>query len=153
MTRLKQTARKTIGGKAHCFTILSKYARVQAEQRQQAALAAAAQTARGGCHGRPQGGVKKPHRYRPGTVALREIRRFQKTTELLIRMAPFQHLVHEITQNLFPHKDLRFQSLAVLALHEASEAYMIGMFEDTNLAALHAKRVTIMSRDILQARR
>ena len=97
--------------------------------------------------------MKKPHRYRPGTVALREIRRFQKTTDLLIRKAPFQRLVHEITQNLFPNKDLRFQSLAVLALQEASEAYMIGMFEDTNLAALHAKRVTIMPRDIFLARR
>jgi histone H3 len=139
MARLKQTARKTPAGKAYCFSMLSKYARVQAELREQAALAAAARTARGGCRGRPQGGVKKPHRYRPGTVALREIRRFQKTTDLLIRKAPFQRLVREITQNLFPKKDIRFQSLAVLALQEASEASMIGMFEDTNLAALHAK--------------
>ena len=100
-----------------------------------------------------EGVVKKPHRYRPGTVALCEIRRFQKTTELLIRKAPFQRLVREITQTMFKNKDLRFQSLAVLALHEASEAYMVGMFEDTNLAALHAKRVTIMPRDMLLARR
>ncbi len=92
--------------------------------------------------------MKKPHCYRPGTVALREIRRFQKTTELLIRKAPFQRLVQKITQNLFPHKDLCFQSLAVLALQEASEAYMVGLFEDTNLCAIHAKRVTIMPRDI-----
>jgi histone H3 len=99
------------------------------------------------------GGVKKPHRYRPGTVALRKIRRFQKTTELLIRKAPFQRLVREITQDMFRNKDLRFQSLAVLALHEASEAYMVGMFEDTNLCALHEKRVTIMPRDMLLARR
>ena len=97
--------------------------------------------------------MKKPHRYRPGTVALREIRRFQKTTELLIRKAPFQRLVREIAQKISKNKDLRFQSLAVLALHEASEAYMVGMFEDTNLAALHAKRVTIMPRDMLLARR
>jgi histone H3 len=153
MARVKQTARKTIGGKGHRFTMLSKYARVQAEQRQQAALAKAARTARGGCRGRPRGGVKKPHRYRPGTVALREIRRFQKTTDLLIRKAPFQRLVRKITQTMFKNKDLRFQSLAVLALHEASEAYMVGMFEDTNLCALHAKRVTIMPRDMLLARR
>ena len=152
MARVKQTARKTIGGKAHSFQLLSKYARVQAEQRQQAALAKAARTARGGCHG-PQGGVKKPHRYRPGTVALREIRRFQKSTDLLIRKAPFQRLVREITEELFKNKELRFQSLSVLALQEASEAYLIRMFEDTNLAALHAKRVTIMPRDILLARR
>jgi histone H3 len=97
--------------------------------------------------------VKKPHRYHPGTGALCEIRRFQKTTELLIRKAPFQRVVRKITQNLFPRKDFRFQSLAVLALQEASEAYMVGMFEDTNLCALHAKRVTIMPRDIYLARR
>ena len=95
--------------------------------------------------------MKKPHCYRPGTVALREIHRFQKITELLIRKAPFQRVVHKIAQKMFPNMDLCFQSLAVLALHEASEAYMIGMFEDTNLAALHAKRVTIMPRDILLA--
>ncbi len=97
-----------------------------------------------------QGGVKKPHRYRPGTVALREIRKFQ---ELLIRKAPFQRLVREIAQKISKNSDLRFQSLAVLALHEASEAYMVGMFDDTNLCALHAKRVTIMPRDMLLARR
>jgi histone H3 len=153
MARLKQTARKTPAGKAYRFSLLSKYGRLQAEQRQRQQAAATARTARGVCRGPPQGGVKKPHRYRPGTVALREIRRFQKTTDLLIRKAPFQRLVREITQNLFPNKDLRFQSLAVLALQEASEAYMIGMFEDTNLAALHAKRVTIMPRDIFLARR
>ena len=98
-----------------------------------------------------KGGVKKPHRYRPGTVALREIRRFQKTTELLIRKAPFQRVVRDIA--LKYKKDVRFQSTAVLALQEASEAYMVGMFEDTNLAALHAKRVTILPRDLALARR
>ena len=95
--------------------------------------------------------MKKPHRYRPGTVALREIRRFQKTTELLIRKAPFQRVVRDIA--LKYKKDVRFQSTAVLALQEASEAYMVGMFEDTNLAALHAKRVTILPRDMALARR
>ena len=97
--------------------------------------------------------MKKPHRYRPGTVALCEIHCFQKTTDLVIRKAPFQRLVHEITQKLYPGKDLRFQSLSILALQEASEAYMIGMLEDTNLAAMHAKRVTIMPRDMILARR
>jgi histone H3 len=88
------------------------------------------------------GGVKKPHRYRPGTVALREIRRYKKSTELLIRKLPFQRLVREIAQDF--KTDLRFQSSAVLALQEASEAYLVGLFEDTNLCAMHAKRVTIM---------
>ncbi|KAB7495967.1 histone H3 [Armadillidium nasatum] len=77
------------------------------------------------------GGVKKPHRYRPGTVALREIRRYQKSTELLIRKLPFQRLVREIAQDF--KTDLKFQSSAAMALQEASEAYLVGLFEDTNL--------------------
>uniref|UniRef100_A0A8D2MUH9 Core Histone H2A/H2B/H3 domain-containing protein n=1 Tax=Zonotrichia albicollis TaxID=44394 RepID=A0A8D2MUH9_ZONAL len=93
----------------------------------------------------------KPHRYRPGTVALREIRRYQKSTELLIRKLPFQRLVREIAQDF--KTDLRFQSSAVMALQEASEAYLVGLFEDTNLCAIHAKRVTIMPKDIQLARR
>ena len=97
------------------------------------------------------GGVKKPHRYKPGTVALREIRKYQKSTELLIRKLPFQRLVREIAQDF--KTDLRFQSHAVLALQEAAEAYLVGLFEDTNLCAIHAKRVTIMPKDIQLARR
>ena len=97
------------------------------------------------------GGVKKPHRYRPGTVALREIRKYQKSTELLIRKLPFQRLVREIAQDF--KTDLRFQGSAVLALQEAAEAYLVGLFEDTNLCAIHAKRVTIMPKDIQLARR
>ncbi|XP_042841469.1 histone H3.3-like [Panthera tigris] len=92
------------------------------------------------------GGVKKPHRYRPGTVALREIRRYQKSTELLIRKLPFQRLVREIAQDF--KTDLRFQSSAVMALQEACEAYLVGLFEDTNLCAIRAKRVTVMPKDI-----
>merc|ERR1712186_236212 len=96
-------------------------------------------------------GVKKPHRFKPGTVSLREIRRFQKSTELLIRKLPFQRLVREIANDF--KTDLRFQSSAVLALQEAAEAYMVGLFEDTNLCAIHAKRVTIMPKDMQLARR
>ncbi|KAI0294338.1 histone-fold-containing protein [Multifurca ochricompacta] len=89
------------------------------------------------------GGVKKPHRFRPGTVALREIRRYQKSTELLIRNSPFN----------VSFTDLRFQSSAVMALQEAAEAYLVSLFEDTNLAAIHAKRVTIQPKDLALARR
>ena len=99
------------------------------------------------------GGIKKPHRYRPGVVALREIRKYQKSTELLIRKIPFQRLVREIAQDFDKYGDLRFQSTAILALQEAAEAYLVGLFEDTNLCALHAKRVTIMPRDLQLARR
>ncbi|XP_062236575.1 uncharacterized protein LOC133933466 isoform X1 [Platichthys flesus] len=111
MARTKQTARKSTGGKAPRKQLATKAARKSAPA---------------------TGGVKKPHRYRPGTVALREIRRYQKSTELLIRKLPFQRLVREIAQDF--KTDLRFQSSAVMALQEASEAYLVGLFEDTNLA-------------------
>ena len=99
----------------------------------------------------PTSGVKKTHRFRPGTVALREIRRYQKSTELLIRKLPFQRLVREIAQTT--KTDMRFQSTALLALQEASEAFLVGLFEDTNLCAIHAKRVTITTKDMELARR
>ena len=94
---------------------------------------------------------RKPHRYRPGTVALREIRRYQKSTELLIRKLPFQRLVREIAQDF--KADLRFQCSAVLALQEATEAYLVGLMENTNLCAIHANRVTIQPKDIQLTRR
>ena len=94
---------------------------------------------------------RKPRRYKPGTVALREIRRFQKSTELLIRRTPFQRLVREIAQTYSPY--LRFQSGAIIALQEAAEAYLVGLLEDSNLCAIHAKRVTIMPRDMQLVRR
>ena len=106
----------------------------------------------------PKGGVKKRYRYRPGTVALKQIRQYQKSTELLIRKLPFQRLVWEIagdseiiTSPLCGK--VRFQSAAIMALQEAAEAYLVGLFEDTNLCAIHAKRVTIMPKDIQLARR
>jgi histone H3 len=84
-----------------------------------------------------EGEVKK-RRYRPGTVALKEIRRYQKTTELLLRAAPFQRLVREISETF--KTDFRYQAGALHALQEATEAYIIGLFEDTNLCAIHANR-------------
>ena len=99
-----------------------------------------------------KGQQKKPHRYRPGTVALREIQRYQKSTELLIRKLPFQRLVRQLAQNL-GKKDIRFQSGAIMALQEASEAYLVGLLEDSNLCTIHAKQVTIMPKDIQLARR
>ncbi|KAF2153666.1 histone-fold-containing protein [Myriangium duriaei CBS 260.36] len=99
----------------------------------------------------PSGGVKKPHRYKPGTVALREIRRYQKSTEHLIRKLPFQRLVREIASEV--KSGCRFQSVALQALQEATETYLVSLFEDTNLCAIHARRVTIMQKDIQLARR
>lgn len=81
---------------------------------------------------------RKPHRFRPGTVALREIKRYQKGGELLLCRLPFQRLVREIAQDF--KTDLRFQASAILALQEAAESYLVHLFEDSNLAAIHAKR-------------
>ena len=134
MARTKQTARKqtsqVAAGKAPRKQVGNKAARKSAPS---------------------IGGIKKPHRYRPGTVALREIRRYQKSTELLLRKLPFQRLVREVAQEF--KSDLRFQSSAVLALQEACESYLVSLFEDTNLCAIHAKRVTIMPKDMQLARR
>jgi histone H3 len=131
MARTKQTARKSTGGKAPRKTVASKAARKTT-------------TTSGG-------GVKKPHRFRPGTVALREIKKLQKSSELLMRKLPFQRLVREIAQDY--KTDLRFQASSVLALQDAAEAYLIGLFSDANLCGIHAKRVTMMAKDIGLARR
>ncbi|XP_065575987.1 uncharacterized protein LOC136037278 [Artemia franciscana] len=117
MARIKQTARKSTGGKAPRKQLATKAARKSAPA---------------------TGGVKKPHRYRPGTVTLREIRRYQKSTELLIRKLPFQRLVREIAQDF--KTDLRFQSSAVMALQEAREADLVGLFDDTNFAIIVLRR-------------
>lgn len=121
-------------------------------------------------------GEKPPRRYRPGALALKQIRKYQKGTELLIKKLPFQRLVREIAENLpriyasqrasmdfdskgnpYPKKSisdgLRFKSEALAALQEAAETYLVGLFEDTNLCAIHAKRVTIMPKDMQLARR
>ena len=130
MARVKQTARKSTGGKAPRKQLATKAARKAAP---------------------PVGGCKKPHRYRPGTVALREIRKYQKSTDLLLRKLPFQRFVREVTQNVCG--DLRFQAAALAASQEASEAYLIGLLEDTNLCAIHARRVTIMPKDLQLSQR
>lgn len=104
------------------------------------------------------GAIKKPMRHRPGIIALREIRQYQKSTELLIRKLPFQRLCRESVQNLgggdsTKYLQFRFQAAALGALQEACEAYLVGLFEDVNLCAIHARRVTIMPRDVQLARR
>ena len=104
----------------------------------------------------PTGGIKKPHRYRPGMLALREIRWYQRSTENLIKRTPFQKLIREISQEYHicpdgpgtPSVQVHFQSTAVAALQEAAENFIVGLFEDVNLLAIHARCVTIMPRDI-----
>ena len=100
-----------------------------------------------------QGGVKRHHRYKAGTVALREIRRYQKSTECLFPLAPFGRLVKEIAQFLYPKLQYRFQAAALEAMRQSSEAFLVRLFEDANLCAIHGKRVTITPKDFLLARR
>ena len=99
----------------------------------------------------PAAGGRKKMRMRPGTVALREIRRYQKSSKNLMPRAPFQRVVREVARGY--DSDLRFASQALVALQEAAEAYLVGIFEDANMCALHANRVTIMRKDMDLARR
>ena len=97
----------------------------------------------------PTGGIKKPHHYRPGMVALREIRRYQKSTECLIKRSPFQKSIRKISQEYCicpqgpgtPSMQVRFQSTAIAGLQEAAENFIVGLFEDVNLLAIHAKEL------------
>ena len=125
MARVKQTAHKSTGGKAPRMHLATKAVRMEAHR---------------------MGGVKKPHCYHPGTVALCEIRKYQKSTKLLIRKAPFQHLVRRISIGF--KSDFKMQSTALLDLQEASGAYLICLFEDTNECAMHGKHVRIMPKDM-----
>ncbi len=130
MAHVKQTARKSTGGVPPRYHLATKAAQLA----RQKAIA-----------------VRKPHCWRPGTVATREIRKFQKTTDLLIRKAPFQRLVREIVENMSKKSDLGMQSTALLALQEAAEYFMVDVFSNTNLCASHGKRVTIMVKDLVLA--
>ena len=132
--------------------------RILAEKREEKRKKAAARMAKKGSQKAPKGGVKKRYGYRPGTVALKQIRQYQESTELLIRKLPFQRLVREIASDSEVIRSplcgkVRFQSAAIMALQEATEAYLVGLFEDSNLCAIHARRVTIMPKDIQLARR
>ena len=105
--------------------------------------------------------MKKPHRYQPGLLALREIWRYQQSTDCLIRRTPFNKLIKEISQEYrvcpdgprTPSVQVRFQSTALAALQEAAENFIVGLFEDVNLLAVHASRVTVMPQDIRLALR
>lgn len=141
----KSTARKSTGGKAPKKTAPGGRAPAQPAPRQQARPAPA----------------PARRRYRPGTVALREIRAYQKSTDLLMAKLPFTRVVREISMEMMTSggrydtglNGLRWQTSALLALQEAAEAYLVHLFEDANLCAIHAKRVTIMQKDIQLARR
>ena len=126
MGRTKQTASRSAGGEATRGQYRTQHGRKHSRQ--------------------IEGRVRKPRRFRPGTVALRQIRKYQKSTDLLIRKLPFQRLVREITLQLNPA--LRFQSTAMLTLQEASESFLVTMFEDVNVCVMHTGRVTIQPKDM-----
>jgi histone H3 len=130
MACTKQTACKSTGGAAQRFHLATE----AAEAVTQKVIAA-----------------RKPHRWHPGTVALREIQKFQKTTDLLIRKAPFQRLLKKIVQDLSRKSDLQMQSTALLALQEAAEYFTVDVFSNTNLCAMHGKHVTIKAKDMVLA--
>ena len=130
MARTKQTARKSTGGKAPRCQLATKAARR---------------------YRHPIGGVKRPMRYRPGTVALRQIRRYQKSTEMLIPKLAFQRLVKEVMQQI--NEELRIQSTALAAMQEAAEAYLVEYFEDAQHSSIFAGRTTVMQRDFLHVMR
>ena len=133
MARTKHTARKALDGAAMTMVKASKNIAVKAPRKP------------------PPCQMQKKRRFRPGTVALREIQQYQKSTDLLIRRTPFQRVMYEIVRSF--RNDLRIQAVAIKGLQEAAEAYLVGLFEDSNLCAIHAKLVTIMPRDVQLARR
>jgi histone H3 len=127
MACTKQTARKSTGGATPHLHLATKAARAATQK----AIA-----------------VRKPCRWPLGTVALREIPKFQKTTDLIIRKAPFQCLVQEIVHNISRKSDLQMQSTALLVLQEAAEYFMGDVFSNINLFAQYSKRVTIKVKDL-----
>ena len=152
MARTKKMTRKSTGKRRRNQLAMNLPQKTLSPEQARKNVAKAAAAAQKNLGNPPRtGGLKRPMWYRPGIVALREIRHYQKMTELLIRKLPFSRLVREIAQDF--KINLRFQAAAIGALQEEAEAYLVGLFDDTNLCAIHAKRVTIMPKDIQLARR
>lgn len=137
MARTKQTARKTTGGKGPKKGLKSLSNRKPARKAPVNA----------------DGTGRKKRRFKPGTVALREIRRYQKSTELLIPKLSFSRLVRELVLGVAGNKGWRIQRSALAALQESTEVFLVGYLEDCNLNAIHAKRVTIQPKDSWLAKR
>jgi histone H3/H4 len=142
---------KAVGGKSPSG--ISRAAKILTPRARRTGGAPKAPTKRLTVPAGAKGTPKTPkRRARPGVQALREIRRLQRSGELLLRKLPFARLCRQVSQEIF-HKDLRWQASALLALQEACEAHLVHTFENANLCAIHAKRVTIMVKDIHLARR
>lgn len=128
MARTKQTARKSTGGKAPRKQLSTKAARKTSSVTDSEAA------------------TKQPTRFRPGSVALKEIRKYQKSTECLIRKLPFTRFVRDIASKF--KADARFGSTAMSCLQEASENFLTTLFEEAYRCAIHAKRVTLFPKDV-----
>eukprot|EP01084_Bolivina_argentea_P099640 179092_1 len=138
MARTKQTARGGSGGKTPRKTIAAKAHAKGARKR--------TSKTRFSSKKKPSApGIKSHRRFRPGTVALRDIKKYQKVTDLLLRRLPFQRLVREITAGW--NAQAKFASAALLALQEATESYVTKAWEHCGLLAIHAKRVTVLKKD------
>ncbi|KAM3721243.1 histone H3.1 [Dirofilaria immitis] len=144
MARTKQTAKKSLPARGKLMKLRAKRERINGTKHKVQNSEPIVENI----------SVIKKRRYKPGMRALQEIRRLQRTVNLLMPRAPFQRLVREIAMNVLEkNNDLRFQSLAISALQEAAEVYLTCLFEDSNLAAIHAKRITIFPKDIQFVRR
>lgn len=150
MARTKQTARKSTGGKAPRLQLQKHPKKSKTSTTGNADPDSTQQYGTGNNAGDSKG-KKKPYRFKPGTRALMEIRKFQKSTDLLIPRASFQRLVREISQDV--KTDVRWQAAALLALQEATEAHLVLLFETANLCAIHRRKVTIQPKDMQLARR
>ncbi|KAL3811902.1 hypothetical protein ACHAXA_001427 [Cyclostephanos tholiformis] len=126
--------------------------RDEAESRLASSSSSSSNRPRGPTSAQPLVVVRRKRRMRPGERALREIRQYQSSTSLLLRRLPFARLVREIQYGM-TRTPYRWQGSAILALQEASEAHLVALFEDSNLCAIHGKRVTIMPKDMQLARR
>lgn len=155
MARTKQTPSKSSGGFAPLRQLrgklLSAYTRAQVQSRPSKSVPPSSLPRSCDSDDDENTELTRAQRYRPTSRALREIRKYQKSCELLIRKRSFQRLVRDITRDM--KADMRFQSSAMIALQEASEAFLVSLFEDTNMCAIHAGRVTIMTKDMQLARR
>lgn len=133
MARTKQTARKSTTGKAPRKQLKTKAGRKTSESRPAPTMSA---------------GKKKINRYhKPGVMALKEIYRYQKSTDLLIKKMPFRRVIRELAREINP--ELRFRSVALQTIQECAENFLVKLCEDSKLVAIHAKRVTMMAKDLL----
>ncbi|KAL3068585.1 hypothetical protein niasHS_006430 [Heterodera schachtii] len=154
MARTKQTARKTQSQKGFSSSSGSQHMQSQLHNLRKQLATKRPNPKRGiGYKELPPVKIAQKRHHKKGALALKEIRKYQKSVNLLIPRRPFMRLVREVTQDMSQSTDLRWQGLALLAIQEAAELYLVSLFDDTNLCAIHASRVTIMPKDMQLVRK